>query len=335
MGSARRLLVPLLSVSLGGCPTEGPDETPEPLSLVAVTFNTGTTESMGHDQPPDDGYGSAQSALSDTWYGDGLAWSAVVDDVRAFFAATPADVVGFQEIFWSGECADIPQEAHEGFVCAEWEPGEPTVAQAILPQGWQVACHLDKSDKCLAVRRGFGTVAGCDEDLCLNGLAGGEVDGCGNGSRVGRAVVDLVGGGTLTVVNVHGSSGLSQDDRACRVAQFQQVFEDLGDGSGEPAANGARNVIVGDFNTDPGRLTGTDPSAAYLADQVESTAFQFHTAVGPTVVPTYGGVANIDHVLSDAFTGTCWTAGIDAGHADVSTVVYLDHKPAVCTLTER
>jgi hypothetical protein len=330
----RRFLVLPLSALLAGCPTEGPDEPPAPLSLTAVTFNTGTTESMGHDVPPDDGYGSQQSAISDTWYGDGLAWSAVVEDTRTFFAATPADVVGFQEIFYSGECADIPSEAHEGFVCEDWQPGDPTVALTILPDGWQVACHIDKSDKCLAVRRGFGTIAGCDGDLCLDGLIGAEVDTCGSGSRVGRAVLELEVGGTLTVVNVHGSSGLGADDKECRLAQFQLVFDDLGDGSGEPAANGERNVIVGDFNTDPGRWTASDASAAYLAEQASTTAFQFHTEVGPDAEPTYGGIANIDHVLSDAFQGDCWTAGLSLEHPDVSSVVYLDHKPTVCALTE-
>ncbi len=332
MGPSRSILAIPLSILLVGCPTEGPDEPSATFALTAVTFNTGTTESMGHDVPPDDGYGSGQSAISDTWYGDGLAWSAIIDDTRAFFDTTPADVVGFQEIFYSGECASIPSEAHPGFVCEDWQPGDPTVAQTILGDGWQVACHIDKSDKCLAVRRAFGSIAGCAGDLCLNGLAGAEVDTCGSGSRVGRALIELDGGGTLTVVNVHGSSGLGADDKDCRLAQFQQVFDDLGDGSGEPAANGERNVIVGDFNTDPGRWTGTDPSAAYLVEQTGT--FGFHTAIGPDVEPTYGGIANIDHVLSDAFEGDCWTAGIGLEHPDVSAVVYLDHKPTVCALTE-
>ncbi len=334
MRRSRPLLVLCASALLTGCPTEGPDEPPALFALTAVTFNTGTSESMGHDVPPDDGYGGEQAAISDTWYGDGLAFSAVVEDTRAFFAATPADVVGFQEIFYSGECAGIPPEAHPGFVCEDWQPGDPTVAQTILPDGWQVACHIDKSDKCLAVRRDFGTISGCDGDLCLDGLVGAEVDTCGSGSRVGRGAIELAVGGSITVVNVHGSSGLSADDKDCRLAQFQQVFDDLGDGSGEPAANGERNVIVGDFNTDPGRWTGTDPSAAYLAEVTETSAFRFHSAVGPDAEPTYGGIANIDHVMSDAFEGECLTAGIGLEHPDVSSVVYLDHKPTVCALTE-
>lgn len=307
---------------------------PPALRFVATSFNTGTTDGLPHDAAPDDGYGDEQAALSDTWYGDGLAWSAAVEDAAAFFASTEADIVGFQEIFWSDECAGIPVDAHAGFVCEQWQVGDPTVAQVILGDGWQVACHPGKTDKCLAVRSTLGRFANCEEDFCLEGLAGGQVDGCGSGSRVGRGVVELTDGGSLTVVNVHGSSGLSDDDKACRVAQFEQVFEDLGDGSGEPAANGESNLILGDLNTDPGRFL-SDPSASYFADAAEAGGFGFHTAVGPDAVPTYSGLANIDHVLSDGFDGDCWAAGIDAGHPAVSDVIYFDHTPQVCALTAR
>jgi hypothetical protein len=325
----------LLALALvsGGCPPGGEPDPVAPRTLTAVTFNTGTTAGLGHDQGPDDGYSEVDAAVSDAWYGDGLAWSAAVEDVRTWFAETPADIVAFQEVFYSGECPQIPGEAWPGFVCESWRDGDPTVAQEALGEGWQVACHQGKPDKCLAVRRAFGELAGCDEGLCLDGLDGGTVPGCGSGSRIGRGTIELVDGGTLTVVNVHGSSGLSPDDKDCRLAQFGQVWVDLGDG--EPAANGPRNLVLGDFNTDPGRFLGTDPSAAFVADTVASGDFEFHTAVGPEAVRTYGGIANIDHVLSDAFVGGCWTAGIDAGHPAVSTIRYFDHAPAVCTLAER
>lgn len=291
----------------------------EPLSFRAVTFNTGTSEGMGHDEGPDDGYGEEQAVVSDEWYGNGLAWEDVVRDTIAFFSEVEADVVGFQEIFYSGECADIPAEARAGFVCEGWQPGDPTVAQVILGQGWQVACHEGKSDKCLAVRRSFGSFAGCDDDLCLDGLDGGEVEGCGSGSRVGRGVVELAAGGELTLVNVHGSSGLSGEDKACRAEQFALAFEELADGD--------RNLVLGDFNTDPGRWAGIDESAAYLAAVAEDSPWRFLTDVGDDAEPTYGGLANIDHVLSDSFTGSC-AAGV------VSEIKYFDHLPQVCEVGE-
>lgn len=181
---------------------------PEPAPLVVVTFNTGTAPEIPHDDPPDDGYGAAQAAVSDEWYGDGLAWSDVIDDASAWFASTAPDLVVFQEIFHPEACPDIPEDAREGFVCASWQPGDPTVAQMLLGDGFQVACHQGKPDKCAAVRKDVGSFRGCDGDLCLDGLDGALVEGCGSGSRVGRGTIEL-DDGELVLVNVHGSSGFS------------------------------------------------------------------------------------------------------------------------------
>lgn len=331
MSMSSRAGLVALGLALAGC--AGEDDAEPGFSFVAATFNTGTTAGMGHDAPPDDGYGSAQAKLSDTHYGDGLAWQAVVDDTRVWFDDSTIDVVGFQEIFHSDECATIPTEAQPGFVCESWKAGDPTVAQLILGPNWQIACHQGHADKCLAVKKSFGSIQGCSADVCLDGLPGGEITGCGKGSRIGRAVIELAKGGTLTVVNVHGSSGIAQDDQDCRVKQFEQVLVDLGDGA--PAANGERNVILGDFNTDPGRMADFDESAALVnAHAGPGRAFHFVTEVGAEATPTYS-LFNIDHVLSDAFGGSCWVAGQSEGHAPVSGIVYFDHKPHVCKLAER
>lgn len=323
-----RLLSLLLLATFGCAATE-----PEPFTVVAVTFNTGTTEGLRHDPESSDGYGSEQAALSDMYYGDGLAWRPVVEATRAFFAEVQPDVVGFQEVFHSPECAAIPTEAHAGFVCEAWSAGDPTVANVVLGMGYQVACHLGKPDKCAAVRRDFGTFRGCDEDYCLEGLGGVRVPDCGSGGRVGRAVIDLVDGGELTLVNVHGSSGLTPDDITCRVAQVRQIFEDL---DGAPAANGQRNIILGDFNTDPLRFIDADASARLILENVgEGLRFDFITDVGWDTPGSYGDLADIDHVITDSFEGECWVAGQTEGHPAVYGGVYFDHRPVVCTLVER
>ena len=307
-----------------------------PGQIVVVTFNTGTSESMGHDRPPDDGYTSAHAELSDQWYGDGLAWLPAVQGARDFLEQVRPDLVAFQEVFWSGECPAIPEAAWQDFVCESWAAGQPTVAQVVLGAGWQVACHLGKNDKCLGVRRTLGTLRGCDADLCLDGLAGQRVQGCGGGSRVGRGVVELTAGGTLTVVSVHGSSGISADDQACRVRQFEQVFVDLGDGSGEPAANGERNLVLGDLNTDPVRMAAFDLSAVRFADFVgPEQPFGFLSDVAADAPASYMNAVNIDHVVSDAAKGSCWVAGLTEGHPAVVEAVYFDHKPVVCAATLR
>lgn len=299
--------------------------------LTVVTFNTGTSEGMGHDASPDDGYTGEHALISDQYYGDGLAWVPAVQAAADFLADVQPDVIGFQEIFFSGTCPDIPEDAWPDFVCEDWEAGDPTVAQVILGAGYQVACHPGKDDKCLAVHASVGTFAGCDQDFCLEGLGGGTVEGCGSGSRVGRGeVIDAEGNALFTVVNVHGSSGVSADDEACRVAQVEQVFVDLGDG--RPAADGARNIVLGDLNTDPGRFAGWDDSAVRWNDFVgDDQPFWWISPVGPDAPGSYQGIADIDHVASDTWTGSCWHAGLD-GHPAVIDAVYFDHVPVVCAL---
>lgn len=316
----------LCGVVLLGC--AGDDGGPD-LEVLAVTFNTGTTDGLRHDDPPEDGYGSEEATLSDTHYGNGLAWVAAVEAARSWLAGVQPDVIGFQEIFHSGECPTVPADARTGFVCETWNEGDPTVARVILGEGYQVACHLGKPDKCLGVKRSFGSFRGCDADLCLDGLDGAPVPDCGSGSRVGRGVIDLVAGGTLTVVNFHGSSGITVEDMGCRERQIEQVFVDLGDGA--PAANGRVNLVLGDFNTDPGRFADGDTSAARILDFVgDDQAFHFVNEVGRRAPPSYAGFVNIDHVISDALDGECWIAGVTEGHPEVTEMVYFDHKPVVC-----
>lgn len=326
-----------LTFALTACTSPGADDSggdgggSSPAPLVVVTFNSGTTEGLDHDAEPDDGYTSEDAVVSDSWYGDGLAWKPAVEAATAFFAATDPDIVVFQEIFWSDECAEIPLDAHAGFVCEDWQAGDPTVAQVILGDGYQVACHPGKPDKCAAVHERVGRFAGCEEDFCLEGLAGSTVDGCGSGARVGRGEILGEDGALLTLVNVHGSSGAAADDQACRVQQIDQVFVDLGDG--EPAVNGAHNLIMGDLNTDPGRWTEWDDSAARWADFVgDGLPFHFISESGEDAPRSYLGLSDIDHVMSDALAGDCWYAGLSDGHPAVIDAVYFDHRPVVCSI---
>jgi hypothetical protein len=311
----------------------GTGPTDAPIQLIAASFNTGTADISGQLAPEaNGGWGSAQAAISGMYYGHGLAFPPVIAQVRAFFDGAGPDVVALQELFYSGDCPSIPAEARTGFVCERWKEGDPTVVEALLGPGYQIACHLGKNDKCLGVKKSFGRFRGCTADLCLGGLDGAPLPGCGNGSRIGRGVIELSAGGTLTVVSVHGTSGLSAEDAACRVRQFAQVFEDFGDGA--PAASGARNLILGDFNTDPVRFHGGDASAdALLGYTGGSRPFRFVSPVGEGAEPSYGGLVNIDHLISDFAKGSCWSAGITGAHPAPTPLIHFDHRPLVCSVS--
>lgn len=295
-----------------------------PSTFVTVTFNVGIHPTVGTG-----GWTAQQNEYLDTYYGHGLCWGPAVNQARAFFDSVQPDIVTFQEIFDIRECENVPIEVREGFVCENWTPDSPTVEELILGPGYQVACNLEKTDKCAAVKRAFGSFRGCEDDYCPNGLYGSRVEGCGRGARIGRGVIDLVGGGTITLVNVHGSSGVSGDDADCRIKQIDQVFLDIGDG--EPGANGAVNIIQGDFNTDPRSPTALalDSSARRWTDFVGSDKdFDFANEY----VKTYNNLFCIDNVVTDVLTGECWYPGFTDGHPEVSPEGYFDHVPTVCTM---
>lgn len=308
--------------------------------FTAVTFNTGSGPEANHDAPPDDGYGQAEADLSDMWYGNGLAWVPFVDDTRAYFAGLAPELVAFQEIFHPGDCPAVPPEARGGFVCEAWQPGDATVAQRVLGDdpGWQVACHPERPDKCLAVHARLGRFVGCDAALCLDGLEGRRVEGCGSGARVARGVVQLAEGGRLVVISVHGTSGFGAEEQACRVAQIEQIFVgQIVDGVEHAPLARADDpqtpiLILGDLNTDPGRVAPVDLSAARWLDFVGvDRPFRWISPIGHDAPGGYGGVFDIDHQVGRGLVGDCRIAGLD-GEPAVTGARFFDHRPVVCGL---
>jgi hypothetical protein len=292
-------------------------------SFVVVNWNVGTVGGVGSD-PAAVGFGKQQKAWSDEHYGNGLAFLPAVAEAKTWLATHPADIVAFQEIFDPALCAEIPLEAHVGFVCEGWQTGMPTVAEQLVGAGFVVACHPGKSDKCIAVRQTFASIDGCSGPLCRDAGFGYPISGCGKGARAARFVLRRPGGEVLHVRHVHGNSGLADSDKQCRVQLFQAALTDL-----EPG----RHLVLGDFNTDPVRFAGLDPSAdALLALTASGQPLQFLTEIGADTPPTYGGLVGIDHVLGVGLQGSCSHAGVSADLPAASTVGWWDHTPVRCLL---
>jgi len=302
-------------------------------SIVARTFNVGTTLGLPHDEDLEDGYTRAEARISDDWYGNGLAWREAIIAVRKLVQAVDPDVVAFQEIFDCRECASIPVTKHKGFICEDWAPGDPNVAQSVLGNDYQIAYHPGKRSKCLAIHKRFGSLIGCSGDDCDDALGGDPIKGCGSGARVARGRVKRRNGDVVTIISIHGTSGFKAADQGCRAKQVERIFVDFGDG--KPGVSGNRNLILGDFNTDPGRAASLDISAGRWSDFVgKGKPFQFVSLVGPSAPRSYRGLADIDHIVTDAFRGKCTYRGVGHELPPVWKGVYFDHVPVICTLSE-
>lgn len=301
-------------------------------SFVVMTFNVGTTLGLGHDTGPNDGYTLTQAKTSDRWYGNGLAWRPAIAAVRETIKRVDPDIVAFQEIFDCQECEQIPVEQRTGFVCENWSPGDPNVARTVLGDEYQIAYHPGKRSKCMAVHRRFGKLLGCNGRDRENVLEGFPVEGCGSGARVARAIVERADGQRLTIISLHGTSGFSAQDQRCRVKQVEQIFVDFGDG--KPGVRGAHNLILGDFNTDPGRARSVDASANRWNQFVgDGKPFHFVSKSGASAPRSYRGFADIDHIVSDRYRGSCRYLGLDPQSPTVWEGVYFDHVPVICTLS--
>lgn len=311
----------------------GPDAGPADAGSVAVslrvmTMNIGTTPGLAHDG--DDAYTQELADIADELYENSLSWNPAERALVDFFDRESPDIFAFQEGFWDPWCERIAVDPELDFVCRDYAPERPKQVTRVVGEGFTAACGDGQEDNCVAVRNSVGRVLGCDEPVCAGALEGsGPPSGCSNGARVGRVEVELADGRLLTIVNVHGTSGFDVADGECRRDQFRQVFEDRGDG--EPAANGAMNLVLGDFNTDPVVSAPIDVSAAYLAETVAGGPFEFLSPTDRDGPASYL-VFRIDHVLSDVASGTCVIPGSSDGTDPVLDTVYWDHRPVLCDL---
>jgi len=297
-----------------------------------MTFNTGTTKSESSVKADEGVFSREDWKLTDRYYGNGLAWWPAVKAAQKYIQEAQPDIIGFQEIFHPEKCIDIPLEAHRGFICETWRRGDPTVAEFITGEKYQVACHQGAHHKCIAVKRSFASIRGCHKNPCLDFLEGESLPKCSGASRLGRAILDLQSGISLTLVHVHATSGLSKKDKKYRKKQFRKIFQDFG--YAQPAANGKLNLIIGDFNTDPKRMPWFDKSAKKLKKFAKKRKFHFLNGRGKDKKPTYKSIVTVDHILSDKLDGHCHSPGVTKNTRPVLKTSHFDHKPLFCRLNK-
>lgn len=309
-----------------------PDSTkPQPIRMRVMTFNIGTTKGLPHDRDTNDGYTSKHAKITDEFYENSLSWNPAEKALTDYLAKKKVDLVGFQEMYYDPWCESIQVDPTLDFVCKEYSKERPLQIQRLLGDDFQVACAQGQEDNCLGIRKSVGRFKGCPLDKpCIDGVKGdGPPNKCSKGARIGSIDVVLKDGTELTVVLVHGTSGFKPKDQECRKAQFQQIFEDKGDG--KPAVSGTINIILGDINTDPFSAGEADISASYWNKYVgKGKPFRYISSSDKDGPKTYGGLVRIDHVVSDAFTGSCVVPGATPDEPDVMDVVYWDHKPVIC-----
>jgi len=294
--------------------------------IKVMSFNTGTHTVKANIFNKAGKFTKKLFKSIDKYYGNGLAWLPAVEATKNFIATHKPDIIGFQEMFDSNTCSDIPEKNKKSFICEKLVAGDPMVIQLVTGGEYQIACHLGDNEKCIAVKKSFGYIDSCVGDICLNGLEGQTIPECSRTrSRVGKAkVISHATGEIYNVINVHSTAGFKKEEKKCRQKQFVQAFTLF---PGE-----SNNIIVGDMNTDPNnKLFFFDKSAKKLRNYAKAN--NFNRINGDVNKHSYMGMATIDHIYSDDLERvSCKAHGVSKGTDEVLKLSYFDHIPLICTL---
>ena len=253
-----------------------------------------------------------------------LCLKPVEDRVRESVRALAPEVVALQEISTAAQC-EKKREGNPKKICAPQDRAEAEEqTRRILGPDYTIALAKGRYEA-IAVKVSAGTIQGCAPGaICWTEFLPELPQGCDPGFSV-SAVDAVLKGRAVRLVNVHPDS----IKRGCRTLELQQAFA---------LASGPRNLMLGDWNTDPYHRKGEDVDA--WKDGVAEHHFTVHSGIAEhdppyltDLVPWPWPDKTLDHVLSDFAQGTCVTLGVAPGTERLDDHGDLDHRALLCELT--
>ncbi len=261
-------------------------------------------------------------------------------------ARAKPDVALLSEVLAPGQCDELGPAAPAWHAChPEHRAAEPDQARRLLGPDYTIACEPRRGYECVAVRREFAKLRGCDDGALCRGLlrSAEALPGCDDGFTLSMATVE-VDGVALDVGVAHPPSGFTAEAQACRRDFLPAVLAPRG--APGSLRQQPRALVGGDFNLDPYRH-GTDADGTYFLAQVRTSA---SAAGGPLLLhsglqehdPPYWTApltrATWDHVVSEGLTGRCVTLGAHEGYPPLDMAVgpelqRLDHLAQYCVLS--
>ena len=245
-----------------------------------------------------------------------------------------ADVISLQEVVSLEQCQAINENDARKVCHARHTAEVAEQARRLVGDSYTIACDTRSHFECVAVKRGWGGIAGCPEgEICIDPdvaeTAPPPGSGCDAGFSVSAATITPTKAKAFRLVNLHPPSGKAVD---CRRGALVQVFE-----GSSALARGPRSLLAGDFNLDP--FTGDDASERYLRDWVgDGKKFRFHSGTAeqsPPLKSAFYPIGNhtYDHVISNFASGTCTTLGEATGTVRLDGGSGTDHRALLCQLT--
>ncbi len=315
-GRAGVLCLAVVGCGGSGGPDSGDTTAPGP-GLRVLTANVGHLGELTGVDCPSDPY-------------DGALCSVEVEGaIASALSRLAPDVAFLQEVLDADLCSQ-DTGADPDLPCTGAAGRDPYhQVQRLLGTGYAIACDGIAHYDCVAVRTGVLETSHCAPgEVCMGGAETPPhppaCDGLGGITSV-SAIDATWAGGDLRLVSVHPLNSSQTSTDPCRLAQYEQAFEDL--------ADSGPTLLAGDFNYDPIHGSGF-PSGDYWLTQVgEGLRYTAHNAQDPDPLPTWLGLGLLDFVISDVFEGGCQVLGesegterLDAPHTP------MDHRAVVCDL---
>lgn len=250
------------------------------------------------------------------------------------------DIALLSELITPAQCEALAASVDETHVCHPSHQGEQ--ARRILGAGYTIACEPRRGYECIAVRKGFAKIDGCEDGAFCRGLSrtATPVDGCDDGFTLSSVTIEL-DGEKVDLVVAHPPSGATDESRTCRADFLPAALEEGGSIRTQRLA-----IIGGDFNMDPFRR-GEDVDGAYVRSKVRFSfqsgeqALVMHSGLPETNPPFWSAPLNRqtwDLVISNGFQGRCITLGaaddfpaLDAPQGE--DIHRLDHLAQYCLLS--
>lgn len=253
-----------------------------------------------------------------------LCLTSVEAKVRDSIRALDPDLVALQEVSTAAQCEKRKESRRRKVCYSENLPADQEQARRLLGPDYTIAMAQGRYEA-IAVKVSAGSIEGCELGAtCWTTDLPDLPEGCDPGFSV-SAVEAVIRGVRVRVVNAHPDSIRLE----CRVKELEQAFA---------LANGQRNLMLGDWNTDPYRGKGED--VTLWKREVEARPFRIHSGIAERDPPYYTDLVpwpwpdkSLDHVISDFAQGTCLTLGENPGTQRLDDHGDLDHRGLFCKLT--
>lgn len=268
------------------------------------------------------------------------------DRITAAIARARPDVVLLSEVITPEQCDTLGPTVDASHVCHPSNRAtEPDQARRLLGAEYTIACEPRRGYECVAVRKSFAKLEGCEPGALCRGLlrSAPPVPGCDEGFSI-AAVTATIDGQAVDLVVAHPPSGLMPANITCRREFLPAALA----AKGAPGSlrQSPLALIGGDFNLDPFRRP-MDADVVYWREQVRFSA----SATGGALLqhsglpehdPPYWSAwlthLTWDHVLSEGFAGRCVTLGAKKDYPALDGAMgteleRLDHLAQYCVLS--